>query len=723
MMKRSVLALVLGLSSACASTSFKPTFKSPERPKPEQIAGELAAVPARRESAVIVAVASELNSRDAVGGVQSRLVAWDLAKGALWQAETNAQSAPIVAGNYVVTQEGDEVVVRDLATGVRRVSLDDGRLVGADGEGDAVVISLSYGAAQTGEPLGTLAFVKGGSLRWTEELKLAVGTPALVKNYVLVPWATHRLSVLDADDGAELARWYFNAAVLGHARVDRGRVYVGQHGLLRVRKELLEAKVDTIQMIAPALRTLPAQPPMLLDGYAVATAPDNAQHRVALEYRIDETDALEQDMFFARYYRMVFGLAGKEDRVRFATVLEHDVVGAEVVDGGLLVVDASGAVKLVDREGRASAITQMTGNLIAATVRASSVAAPVAVAGAAAPALEAQLIAAATLDDARLAMGRQYAVDHLARMPGATVTGELVAMCSDDKSPESVRRGACSHLGERDSGGEAVLAVLRDADRARPRIGALAKAAAKLQLKAAGALLAPHVLDARTHASELADLISALAALEHAPAASAIDRFLRLHHAEPEGSDLAPALHAASAALGALRAKPYRATLDRVRVDQLTAEGVRKSASEALLALDAPPPAKVVASAEPPAKPAQADKPTPVAPAPDPRPRYLSAELIDAALKPIAPKLRACVTSGGPTAQARVSMTIDGAGAVERVFVTPPNVQSCIEPLVRAQRFPATQQGRQQIAHVVHGRGGEKAQAPRALASADKKPK
>ena len=713
MIKHSLLALALGLCGACASTSFKPTFKSPERPKPEQIAGELSAVPARQESAVIVAVASE----------PTRLVAWDMAKGALWQAETNAQSAPIVAGDYVVTQEGDEVVVRDLASGARRTSLDDGRLVGADGEGDAVVISLSHGAAETGEPLGTLAFIKAGSVRWTEELKLAVGTPALVRNYVLVPWATHRLSVLDANDGEELARWYFNAAVLGHARVDRGRVYVGQHGLLRVRKELLEAKVDGVQMIAPALRTLPAQPPMLLDGYATATPPDNAQHRVALEYRIDETDALEQDMFFARYYRMVFGLAGKEDRVRFATVLEHDVVGAEVVDGGLLVVDTTGAVRLVDREGRASAIAQMTGNLVAATVRASNVAAPAQATGAApvaVPALDAQLIAAATLDDARLAMGRQYAVDQLARVPGAAVTGELVAMCSDDKSPESVRRSACSHLGERDSGGEAVLATLRDADRARPRIGALAKAAARLSLKAAGPLLAPHVLDARTHASELADLISALGALEHAPAAASIDRFLRLHHAEPEGSELTPALHAATAALATLRAKPYRATLDKVRLDQLTTEAVRKSASDALIAFDAPPAKAAVARTEP-DKAAQPEKPVPAAPAPDPRPRYLSAELIDAALKPIAPKLRACVTSSGPAAQARVSMTIDGSGAVERVFVTPPNVQACIEPLVRAQRFPATQQGRQQVAHVVRGRGGEKAQAP--LASAEKKKK
>jgi hypothetical protein len=710
MIRRVLISLALCGASACASTSFKPTFKSPERPKPEQIAEELSSVPVRKEAAVIVAVATD----------PMRLVAWDIARGQLWQAETNAQSAPIVAGNYVITQEGDEVVVRDLATGARRTSLDsdEGRLVSADGEGDAAVISLAHGAAETGDPLGTLVYVRSGSVRWTQELNLAVGSPAIVRNYVLVPWATHRLSVLDSSDGAELARWYFNAAVLGHARVDRGRVYVGQHGLLRVQKELLEAKVDTVELIAPALRTLPAQPPLLLDGYAAQTPPDNAQHRVRLEHRVAENDQLEQGMYFARFYRMVFGLEAQADKVRFATLLASDAVGAQVVMSGLLVVETSGAVRVIDYEGRQTLIAQLPGNLIAANVRAAGVLlAPPAAALAAQPALDAQLLAMATVDDARLAMGRKYAVDQLARSGSSEVTGELVALCSDDKAPESVRRSACNHLSSREKGGDAVLAILRNVDRARPHIGALARAAAGLSLRAAGPLLVPHVLDSRTHASELPQLITALGTLEHAPAAAVIDRFLRLHHAEPEGSELAPSLHAAAAALGALRAKPYRNTLDRVRTDALTAEAVRKSASDALLALDAPP-AKAVARSEEKAAPVAA-APAP-APAPDPRPRYLSAELIEQTLKPVAAKLRSCVGSAGPMAQARVSMTINGAGEVERVFVTPPDTQSCIEPLVRAQRFPATQQGRQSVAHVVHAR--EKGKPSPKLARADKRP-
>jgi len=262
-----------------------------------------------------------------------------------------------------------------------------------------------------------------------------------------------------------------------------------------------------------------------------------------------------------------------------------------------------------------------------------------------------------------------------------------------------------------------VLTMLRDTDRARAHIGALAKAAAHLQVRAAGPLLMPHVLDPRTSPLELAQLITALGVLEHAPAAAVIDRFLRLHHAEPEGSELAPALQAATTSLATLHARAYRATLERVRTDALTAEAIRKSASDALVLLDAPP-------AKPAARTQQTDDKAPVAVAapvaatPDPRPRYLSAELIDQTLKPIAPKLRSCVSTAGPSAQARVSMTIGGGGEVERVFVTPPDTQSCIEPLIRAQRFPATQQGRQNVAHVVRAR--DKSRALRTLARADK---
>jgi hypothetical protein len=709
---RSLILIALCMVTACTTASFRPTFKSPERPKAEQIATELASVPPRTERSVIVAVAAE----------GKELIAWDLEKGLSWRAGADVRSAPLIAGNYVITQEGEAVVVRDLGSGVKRASLDDGgKLVGADGEGDAAVISLAYASAENGEPQGEIVYVAGGSVRWAQELKLAVGTPALARGYVLVPWATHRLSVLDTRDGAELARWYFNAAVLGHTQVEDGRVYVGQHGLLRVRPELLAAKLENVTMIAPSPRTLPGQPPLLLDGYAPVPEPSNAQHRVRLSFRVGDNDGLDQGMFFARFYRIVLGLNASDDQVRFARVLERDVIGAQATAHGLMVVDEGGGVQLINHAGQAQPVAQLPAGLVAASVRARGYAPAPAAAGAtpapAMPPLEQQLLAAALVDDSRLAMGRQYAVEQLARSASAEVTGQLIAMCSDAKSPESVRRAACIRMTERDKGGDAVLATLRNADGARPSLGALAKAAAHLELKAAAPLLLPHVLDPRTPPGELARLIEALGKLQHAPAAPVIDRFLRLHHAEPETAELGPALQAAAIALAELRAKSFRATLERVHADNLASENVRKSAGEALLALDAPPvkaqPAAVAAAPQAPAA-------APVAPA-DTRPRYLSTEIIDAALKPVRHKLVSCLGTATGVSQARVAMTIDGQGAVERVFVSPADRQACIEPIVRAQKFPATQQGRQNVSHMVRVRPDKPVgQKPGKLASLGK---
>jgi len=93
---------------------------------------------------------------------------------------------------------------------VRVVIEDSGHLIGADGEGKALVITI-----------GSTVWIrvprwlssKAIAVRWKQRLNLPVGVPALVSGYVLVPWATQRLSVLSARDGRELARWDFQHAV------------------------------------------------------------------------------------------------------------------------------------------------------------------------------------------------------------------------------------------------------------------------------------------------------------------------------------------------------------------------------------------------------------------------------------------------------------------------------------------------------------------------------
>jgi hypothetical protein len=332
--------LLLGLS-ACAAQSFDPHFKTREIPSERTVLQQIHKPDAREERAVAVGVSE----------APHKLCAWDLQGGLLWEQPIEAKSAPLVVGQAVVTSEAQGIVVRDLERGEARVVVDDeGQLIGADGAGNALVIAIAY-AAEDG-PRGAIAYVKDFRVRWKQSLKLPVGVPALVNQRVLVPWATQRLSVLDTEDGGELVRWHMNNTVLGHALVDHGRVYVGQHGLIPVDPKLMQPGSAPIVYV-PFQRSLPGQPALLRDGYLPLPPPDNAYHKVQLDFRMSAADgmAAENDLLALRFYRLLFALDARADEIRWTRSFEHDLIGSAIQPGGLFVADSHGTLRFIDKDG------------------------------------------------------------------------------------------------------------------------------------------------------------------------------------------------------------------------------------------------------------------------------------------------------------------------------------------------------------------------------------
>jgi hypothetical protein len=181
----------------------------------------------------------------------------------------------------------------------------------------------------------------------------------------------------------------------------------------------------------------------------------------------------------------------------------------------------------------------------------------------------------------------------------------------------------------------------------------------------------------------------------------AIERFVRLHHAEPEGSDLGPALYASLHALGSFRARTARNSLDAMSKDPLAPAALREKAAEVLIAIDAPP---VSAKAEP-IKPEAEEENGADEVRPDPRPFALGGEIVSGVLKPMRGRLVKCLSADADEPQsARVSMVVNGEGNVEGVFVTPTTLQTCIEAVLREARFPPTRRGREYITHVIHAK-------------------
>jgi hypothetical protein len=707
------LVLASALLLACSTTqTLAPRFQPPELPAPERVLSETIAAAAASKPlpppAIVVGI----------GADPPHLFAWDQQGKLLWQQAVAARSVPLIAGHRVVLAEAHGIVVRDLQTGASRAVLEDeADLVGADGIGDELAIALRERAEGSADvQSGLVAFIAGDDVRWRRRLSLPVGTPALVAGRVLIPWATQRLSILDARGGDELARFQAPKAVLGHALVRDGRVYIGQHQFWPLGDRVFEAgsKDGPAPAAIPLRRSLPAQPPLMMDGYARALEPNSAVHHLRVDWELNAQGTLG-DALFLRFYRLLFAFDAGADHLRAVHVLARDIVGAAVVSAGIVVADAGGELRLFGHDGTERPLITLGQALQVVALAnpeqwargsgqpaaAAQPSSPSSASSASSPSspgarLAGQLARAATLEDDRLLEGRTYAAQRLAAIGDPTVTRQLVELCSKRGQPDPVRRAACEGLARRPDGGAAVLAALELGVDEAPPLSALVNASVRMQLRRAGPLLLQYAADVRTGATDLPQVISALAALEHKPAAPALERFLRMHHAEPEGSEWTAALTASSDALGTLQAQRARATLERIAGDGFTQPALRASAQRSLATLKAGPPKPKLAVA----KPVVAEA-APTAAA-DPRPAELSAQLVDSSLAPLKARLAACLdTLEDKPPSGRVSLVVGGDGTIERVFVTPAAAQACIEPLLRAHRLPATRGGMQTINHVV----------------------
>lgn len=685
----------------CGPQSFQPHFEAPEARSARLLPAQATHPAPRQDSRAFVGVTT----------APTQLFAWDPDRGLLWEQPVEAKSAPLIVGDAVVLQEQDGVVVRNLSDGARRVVVsDNGQLVGADGIGSLLVIAVRYEGVG---PRGSISLVDGSSVRWTAPLTMPVGVPALIDRHVLVPWATQRLSALSVSDGTELARWHFNNTVLGHALVTNGHVLVGQLGWTRLDERVLQASPDPFAVFTPFRRPLPVQLPLLRDGYLAVAEPENAQHRLALDWQVvaapDGTLSTANNMLLWRFYRLLFALSSSADELRWVRTFDHDLVGVAIAPGGSFIADSAGTLRFVGDNGVTIMRRELGRSLQVLAIRPAGwiPAADATTDATEAPTgtLREQLYAAAAFDDDRLGAARAYAVEHLARDNDASVTAQLIVLCEDRRSPPQLVSAACAGLAERETGGPDVLTALRrrasflDGTTAPP-VGPLARAAIKMKLHAAGPLLAAHAEDPNTPADDLVVLFDALAQLKHRPAAGPIERFVRLHHAEPAGAELIPALQAATRALSTLRVHSAREALEQVAEDGLTAPALRESATAALAQLNAPAVSSAAQASE--ANEAAGDTEAPAEVITDPRPSALTPEMVFKAMTPVRRSLVQCF-AGDPAhpLQARLSMVVDGAGKSEGIFVVPTTLQACVEPLIRTIQFPATRAGRQRLTHII----------------------
>lgn len=701
-----VAALLAGCGGGLASGGgFSPTFPDNRAGDIEALLQRIRSAPPRPDRAVAVGVTAN----------PSQLFAYDLTTGQrMWSRPAELRSVPHVAGTLVIAQERSTVVARDLATGEQQFEVDDAalHLIGADGDGTWSAFSLSTGGGVGSH--SRLVVARNGSVSWDRELDHAIGEPAVVAGLVLVPWARQNVSVIDAQSGDEVARVRLSDAVVGHAFFDRGSVYLGQDGLFRITPAIASGSKAHSAFFEPTARELPGRPAFMRDAYQPPIAPGSAVHRVRYAWRPSgdgERVGLEDEILYFVFYRLVFALDPASQGVRWVHQHAADIVGASAVAGGLLVADERGGLSFVRAsDGRAVPHGELGARPTYVTLRLDN-----------APqggepqgdvlSLRDQLLSAAQNTDARLANARVVAVRLLAGLDDPEVTASLADLCDDRRLPAAVKSAACTSLAERTAGPDQIVRALdRHAAFLRgttaPPVGALAQAAARMHAVAAVPMLLAHLADPQTPSGDLAALLTALGTLGDRAAIEPIQDFIRLYHAEEADEDLARAMTAGVNAL-VLLAGPVSEDLLRETAADSSSMGAARDAAQAAL----------VRLAQQTDQARQADQAGQDAQQHEAtgtegdtsggenagRPPAITQAMVDAALEPARGPLREClrVDSTHPIS-ARIIIGLEGTGTVDRVSVSPASAQACIEPLVRAQRFPPSHRGeRQQVIYTL----------------------
>jgi outer membrane protein assembly factor BamB len=707
-MIRELAALsAIGLASltGCggASRAFSPYMNESSEDEVRAVIATIGhAAPRAAERNVAVGVTS---------GTPRQMFAWDLDSGSqLWTKPAEPQSSPIVAGDFVVTLEAGRVVVRALDSGNERFSFDATSLqiAGADAEGSNLVVSLSTGGG-VGAASRILLFTNGEQ-RWVREVDQAFGAPAIRGEHVVIPWASQNVSVLQVSDGSEIARWQMRDEVVSRAFVDGDTLYLGQQGLYRVDERIVDGRRDGAAYLTTDVAALPGRPPFLRDAYAAPAPPRSALHSIRLAWR-PRTDgaqlAFEGDSIYLVYYRLVFALDPSGETVRWVRSTTADVVGASVGPTGLLIAEDNGKISLLSaNDGRPAWTADVGAPSSVIELRTRGFSRTGAPAEEPTP-LPMQLMAAAQLTDARIVPARTFAVQRLAADPAPEVTENIIVLCETQTWPLPVRQAGCDALAERSAGGDYIIAAL---DRhaaflsgtTPPPVGPLARAAAKMGERRAVPLLLAHLRDPATPAADLAGLVTALETLGDRSAAGPLTDFFKLYHAEEPNPALIEALTLSAHAIAALEGPVAEAVLREVADDPLGLAAVRDATAQVVASFHAHASAAEAADETTQREQTRSAERAASSHA-DARPVTLTSAHAEVALSGVRPQLQRCVREDAThPASVRIVISVDGDGHVQQVTTTPPSAQACIAPIVTAQPFPATRDGRrQQLTYVV----------------------
>jgi len=687
-MTRWLMALCAGWLLGCAAQHARAPQGLPARAIAERIARAAAAPPS------VLVIAIERSD----GNAKPQLIAYDVASKALRfrvAVEETAEASQL--GDLLLVREGTTLRALDASDGreLYRLALAEGRYAGAARAGERIGYALVHGRALDPEARCDLMLIDARSGARTGQLELPgdAGQPFAAGDFVLVPSQRQRIVVIDAARGEEVARLRAQSDAIEWLDVTRdpsGRPLLtfGGRGFHRLVPS--EAQPSASFRLPDALSALPGRPSAPQSAYERHAGRRIGLYVAPVPVGASELGLLADRAYFV-FYTLVFAFDGRGALV-YARQLSADAVAARVMTEGLLVATAKGELALLShRDGATLASHAMVGEH-SAGLRSAELperapeALPASATSGADVALVLALIEAAGAEDSKLVPARIYAVEQLAKMQEAVITGALLELYERPNTPAELQSAIAAALSARRTGLSALVAALDrrydfiEASRPAP-LAIIAPALARGGEKAGAEGLLARLWDHETPVTALPSLARALGTLGDAKTAASLLEWIELYQADSSLREQPEALIEAARAALALDPKAGKPGLARLHQSgRMAAEPAHVIA--ALLA----PPKPVVSS---PAEVAVAAAPAVVLP------RLPSKRAIDDAFAAQLEALKPCVAEelkqNPKLLQLRIAFVAEADGSAHAFHFAPASqaLTDCLYPKVASIRLPA----------------------------------
>ncbi|UJR80541.1 PQQ-binding-like beta-propeller repeat protein [Sandaracinus amylolyticus] len=646
-----------------------------------------------------------------------------------WSQAIDTQTRPEILGDVVLVSDRQQLVALDLRTGAQRWTqrLADLAYVGATRDGDTIYYAATVGALGGARRVGHVAAVDAqtGTERWRHEVQGVFGQPAASGGMVMVPWERQNLAILDETTGTELARLRSTDDVLAWTFEDPTGVYYGHRSVYRMthrsvsgqRAESTHRELPIPQLPVLHEGEVAREVELFDDGFLPKPGTRSARGRIRLYFTPGQTASPEEvailgDTVYFVYYRYAFAY-DLEGNMRWARILEQDVIGAQATADGLFVVGEQGRMRVLDR---ASGLDRWTGG---SELQLASVAldvtgfAPGAAPEGEAPALRASLSAIAVDPDNRLVPARAYAIQQLAAMEDPEITRDLLDLYAQQSMPGALRQAIGNSLRARRTGSEHLVEALARRydfldDTQAPPLEVIVPSLLEMRATQAVPGLVQQMNDHETPAAVLPTVVRAVVELGDASVVPALRQFLVLYHADTTFAEHSQALAAAAEGVFRHGGPEGREMLTALAAEPRTVGALRESIGgyfEAERQQQEALARREVEEAERAAQEAARQEEAAL-------PGRLTQEQIDQTFAGHVDPLRECVAGeigrNPLLGQVRLVFILNNDGHAQEIGVAPntPELVQCMQERVSAIEFPRFRQRRMRASFVIRVRGG-----------------